>query len=397
MESSTPTKSRLQAVDALRGLVMIIMALDHTRDFFHSGAMSFPPEDLARTTPALFFTRWITHFCAPVFMFAAGMGAFLWLQRNNSKGQLSRFLWTRGLWLVVLELTVMRLAFYFNFDPGLPIIFLVLCALGGSMIALAALVHLPIRALAALSVAVIALHNCLDGIQASQFGRMAWIWNLIHQPGAIPLGGTVIFVGYPLIPWIAVMAAGFCFGQVFLLEPPARRRIFVRLGFALTFGFVVMRTLNVYGDPVPWSRQSSGVFTLLSFLRSTKYPPSLDFLLMTIGPALLVLAYFDRCRLKASNPLLVFGRTPLFYFIVHFFSIHALLVLLTWLRYGNAPFLFLPLPQLGGSRQLFPPDFGYSLWVVYAVWIGIVALMYPLCRWFAQLKARRKDWWLSYL
>jgi uncharacterized membrane protein len=265
------------------------------------------------------------------------------------------------------------------------------------MIVLAALIHLPIRALAVVSLAVIALHNALDGVRAAQFGSMAWIWNLLHQPGPIPVAGSVIIAGYPLIPWIAVVSAGYCFGQVFLLEPPKRRRLLRNWGIALTLAFIAVRATNFYGDPSPWSAQKSGLFTLLSFLACTKYPPSLDFLLMTLGPAMLVLARFDRIQWKAANPLIVFGRTPLFYFIVHFFSIHALLVLLAWLRYGNVPFLLLPLPQFGGPRQQFPADFGYSLPAVYLVWAAIVVLMYPLCRWFAALKSRRQDWWLSYL
>jgi uncharacterized membrane protein len=399
MDSSTVPSSRLRAIDALRGAVMIIMALDHVRDFFHSGAMSFSPDDLTRTTPALFFTRWVTHFCAPVFMFVAGMGAFLWWQRNHHKGQLSRFLWTRGLWLLVLELTVMRLAYNFNFSFRFGILLLVLWALGSCMIAMAALIHLPVHLLAMLSVAVIALHNCLDGIKASQFGSGAWVWRLIHQVGPFPFAGSVFVVGYPLVPWIAVMAAGFCFGHVFLLEPSARRRIMRTIGFGMTTAFVVVREVNLYGDPVPWSPQRSGVFTVLSFLNCTKYPPSLEFLLMTLGPALLALAYFDQCRLKATNPLVVLGRAPLFYFIVHFYTIHALAVLMAWLRYGGASFTFMfnPLPSMGGPRQLFPADFGYDLWVVYAVWVLIVVSVYPLCRWFAKIKAGRHDWWLSYI
>ncbi len=321
--------SRLRSVDALRGAVMVIMALDHVRDFFHVGAMSFAADDLTKTTAALFFTRWITHFCAPTFMFAAGMGAFLWRQHAHTNRELSRFLLTRGLWLVLLEVTVMRLALNFSVSFRYPILLLVLWALGMSMIALAALVHLPARWLAVFSVAVIALHNCLDGIRGSG------LWNVIHQPGAIVYHGIVVVVGYPLIPWIAVMSAGFCFGQVLLLEPATRRRILMRTGLALTVAFLVIRALNIYGNPVPWSTQNSGVFTMLSFLNCTKYPPSLDFLLMTLGPSLVALAWFDQLRLSATNPLVVLGRVPLFYFVVHFYVIHTAVVLAALLRYGT--------------------------------------------------------------
>ena len=288
---SRPT-SRFTAIDALRGAIMVIMALDHTRDFFHAGAMTFSPEDLARTTPFLFFTRWITHICAPVFLFTAGVGAFLRSQRpGTTTAQLSRFLWTRGLWLVIVELTVMRLAMNFSFATRYPVLLLVLWALGWSMIALAALVHLPHRALAIASIAVILLHNAFDGVQAAQFGALSGIWNVLHQPGVFFLGGIAVVAGYPLVPWIAVMAAGFCAGPLLLRQPQERRRALLLWGTGLVVAFVVLRALNIYGDPQPWSAQSSPLLTAISFLRTTKYPPSLAFLLMTLGPALLLLAY----------------------------------------------------------------------------------------------------------
>lgn len=291
---------------------MIIMALDHVRDFVSSSAMLFPPENLARTTPILFFTRWITHFCAPVFMFAGGMGAFLWAQRNTG---LSRFLWTRGLWLIVLELTVMRVSYFFSFSLAYPVMLVVLWALGASMIALAVLSKLPLRVLAVVSVLTIVLHNLLDGVQGGA------IWTVLHRQGAIHMLGTVVLVAYPLVPWVAVMAAGFCFGEIFLLTPEQRRRILIRTGAALTVGFVVLRAINIYGDPSRWS---SNIYPVLSFLNCTKYPPSLDYLLMTLGPAMLCLAWFDGLGWKQENPLIVFGRVPLFYFVVHFYAAHAI-------------------------------------------------------------------------
>jgi uncharacterized membrane protein len=402
-KSATPASlakpgTRLLSIDALRGLVMIIMALDHVRDFFHADAMVFSPTDLARTTPVLFFTRWMTHYCLPVFMFAAGMGVYLY-GRSHSKGELSRFLWTRGLWFIALELTVMRFAYNFNFSLRFLILLLILWIFGICLLAMAVLVYVPMRWLAALSVAVIVLHNCLDTLRAQQFGPAAWAWNLLHQPGVIPLAGKMALVTYTFLPWIAVMAAGFCFGRVFQLEPAARRRIMLRLGLAMTIAFIALRALNHYGDPAPWARQKSALFTVLSFLNCTKYPGSLDFLLMTLGPALLVLAWFDRLTFKPANPLVVFGRVPMFYFILHFYLIHVLAVLAAYLRYGSsaARFVFNPLPSMGGPRELFPANFGYSLWTVYGVWLLVVVLLYPVCRWFANVKSRRRDWWLSYL
>ncbi len=377
----------MQSVDALRGFVMIIMALDHVREFFHSGAMQFQPDDLSRTTTLLFFTRWITHICAPVFFFTAGIGAYFWLRGGRTTSELSRFLWTRGLWLALLELTVLRIAMNFSLFNGM-VLLSILWALGWSMVALAFLVHLPVRILAVLSIVVIALHNLADGVRASRFGGAAWIWNILHQPGLFQIGSIPVLAAYPLVPWIFVMAAGFCFGRIVSLGASERRRHMVRIGLGLTLAFLLVRAANVYGDPQRWS---GGV---LSFLRVTKYPPSLDFLLMSLGPAILLLAWFERFTFARTNPLMVFGRVPLFYFLLHLFTIHALTIPFALVRYGRAGFLFGPMPSLGGT---FPDGYGYGLWVVYAVWIAVVLLMYPLCLWFAGVKQRRRDWWLSYL
>jgi uncharacterized membrane protein len=387
--------ARVQAVDVLRGLVMILMAIDHTRDFVHSAAMAFPPEDLTRTTPAIFLTRWITHFCAPVFMFLAGTGAFFRRERGGTPA-LSRYLWTRGLWLILLEFTVVRASFFFDlgFDP---LILLVFWALGWSMIALAALVHLPYRVLLIISLTTITLHNLLDPIRPAQFGGLSGLWQMLHVSGVWLTGGPVVIVAYPLIPWIAVMAAGYCFGRVYRLPADRRRALILQIGFALTAAFVVVRALNAYGDPRPWSPQSSGIYTTLSFLNATKYPPSLLFLLMTLGPALLFLAWADRLRLSDRHPVVVFGRVPLFYFVLHVPLVHFFGVALTWMRYGWTPFLFTPPPTLGTPRDAFPPDYGWDLWVVYAAWGLALVVLYPACLWFARLKARRRDWWISYL
>jgi uncharacterized membrane protein len=373
---------------------MIIMALDHTREFFHIGAMSFQPEDLARTTTVLFFTRWITHICAPVFMFTAGMGAFFWLRRGRTTGELAHFLWKRGLWLFVLELTVLRFAVNFHFVNGL--IFLsILWALGCSMIALGFLVRIPIPVLTAFSIGLIVTHNLADSVAASHFGAAAGLWNILHQPGIFRVDGVSVLAAYPLVPWIAVMALGYCFGPVMTMDPSRRRRWMVRIGLGLTLAFLAVRGINVYGDPNPWT-QVPGM-TVLSFLRCNKYPPSLDFLLMTLGPALLLMAWLDQFVFTKINPSIVFGRVPLFYFLVHFFLIHLLAFPFAFIRYGHAAFLLDPAPSMGGPANLYPPGYGYPLWVVYAVWFAVVALMYPICLWYARLKERRRDWWLSYL
>jgi uncharacterized membrane protein len=264
----------------------------------------------------------------------------------------------------------------------------VLWALGACMIALAVLCKLPLRVLAAASVLTILLHNLFDGVQGGVLGTV------LHRPGAIPMLGTIVFVAYPLVPWVAVMAAGYCFGQIFLLTPERRRRILVRTGAAMTVGFLALRAINIYGDPSRWS---SKIYPVLSFLNCTKYPPSLDYLLMTLGPAMLCLAWFDGLVWKKENPLIVFGRVPLFYFVVHFYAAHAIASVMAGIRYGKLALMFGPFPNMGGSRAQFPPDFGYDLWVVYVIWALLVAAMYPLCRWYGGVKARRHDWWLSYL
>lgn len=393
-----PRSSRIQSVDALRGAIMIVMAIDHVRDFINAAAMSFLPTDLSRTTTALFLTRWITHFCAPVFAFTAGIGAFFWVRHGRTKAQLSRFLLSRGLWLVVLELTLMRFIFVFEYRfEGQVVILIVFWMLGLSMMILAALVHLPTRVLVVVSLIVIAGHNLLDPFAPSRFGSAAWIWNILHVPGAFPFAGGLIAVSYTLIPWFAVMAAGYCFGAVFLWESARRQRFLLRLGVALTLAFILLRAWNVYGDPAPWSVEHSARFTVLSFLNCTKYPPSLDFLLMTMGPALAALAFLERRRFSPHNPVIVFGRVPFFFFVLHVALIHLVAVTLGFLRYGAHSFLFIPAPSMGGPRQLFPADYGYSLWVVYLVWLGVLAALYPVCRWFADLKQRKKSWWLSYL
>jgi uncharacterized membrane protein len=378
---------RLDSIDALRGLVMIIMALDHVRDFLHRGAMSASPTDLRTTTTLLFLTRWVTHLCAPVFMLTAGLGAFFyWHSGGRTKKQLSWFLVTRGLWLIVLELTVMQLAYNFDISTSYPIFLLVLWVLGACMIALAGLVWLPLPVLLGLSVATIVLHP------------LAPAWNVLHQVGAFPFAGRIFISAYPLIPWVAVMALGFCLGPL-LVEHDRRRSRLLSIGAALTLAFAVMRLANVYGDPQPWTAQATPILTALSFLNTAKYPPSPAFLLMTLGPGLLLLGWFQGMTFARSNPLIVFGRVPLFYFVLHFFAAHAAAVMLAAFTYGTAAFgfMFQPVPSMGGPAKSFPPDFGYDLWVTYVMWIVIVAALYPLCTWYAQFKEKHRSWWTSYV
>jgi uncharacterized membrane protein len=375
--------SRIAAVDALRGLAIVLMAIDHIRDFVHAAAMTSSPTDLSRATTAVFLTRWITHFCAPTFAFTAGMGACFWLDRGHTRPQLSRFLATRGLWLILLELTVMRFAYYFNWTNRYPILLLVFWSLGAGMVLLAALIYLPLPVLAGLSIATIALHNAI---------ALKGPARLLFQPAAFPLGGATVFFGYPLVPWLAVIAAGYCCGSLYRLDADRRRRILLQLGASATAAFLAIRALNGYGDPSHWS----GPRFALSFLNVTKYPPSLDFLLMTLGPALIVLAVFER---RAPGVLVTFGRAPLLFFVAHFYLAHAISVALAYARYGAAAsaFIWNPPPSMGAPRGLFPDGYGYPLRTVYAVWLFVILALYPFCRRWAAWKATRRHWWLSYL
>lgn len=400
--SAIPAQSpppRIQSVDALRGAIMMLMAIDHIRDYVAQSAQQFLPTDLTRTTPAIFLTRWITHFCAPVFILTAGLSAYFWMTRgHHSKRELSRLLITRGVWLIVLEVTVLRVIFFSQVSfTASPVILIILWAIGMSMIVLAGLIYLPMRLIAALSIAIIALHNLLDPVSAERFGRAAWIWDILHQPNIFTFHGINFLTGYPVLPWIAVMAAGYCLGPIFAWDAHRRRSFLLRLGLALAAAFVVVRAVNIYGDPLPWSHRASPVFTVLSFLNVRKYPPSLDFLLMTLGPAMLALAWLEKFHLPFTNPLIVFGRVPFFYYGAHLALAHLIAIGMNFVRYGAKSFLLIAPPSMGGPSDLFPADYGFPLWTVYAVWIGVLLLLYPACLWFARLKQRRHDWWLTYL
>jgi uncharacterized membrane protein len=380
-------KPRLTSIDLLRGLVMIVMALDHTRDFFSAGG--FNPRDVA--DPALFMTRWITHFCAPIFIFLAGISAFLYGAQGCNTSAVSRYLLTRGFWLVLLEFTVLRLGWTFSLNATY-FVAQVIFAIGASMIALAALVYLPRGAIALIGLAMILGHNAFDGVKPEAFGGWAPVWNLLHQPGLITPGIPIkLYVLYPLIPWIGVMAVGFALGPVFLLERAARQRRLTGLGVATIAAFVVLRATNFYGDPMPWVAHDSLSATVLAFINCEKYPPSLLYLAMTLGPALLLLAVFDGVRGRLVDVVTIYGRVPLFYYVAHIFLIHALAVLFSWLTIGDGAWLFRPFPA---GR---PAGYGLGLPGIYLVWIGVVAALYPLCRWFATFKRRRREWWWTYL
>jgi uncharacterized membrane protein len=387
-ETVAVKRVRIESVDVVRGAIMIIMALDHVREYFSNPG--FGPTDLSQTNVVLFFTRWITHFCAPVFFLLTGTGAYLSL-RKRSQQQLSWFLFTRGLWLIFLELVVVRcLGWQFNFDYHLTLL-IVLWALGWSMMVLSVLVYLPAAWVTAFGVVLIAGHNLLDRVQSSNP-----LWSVLHTPNVIVQNPQhLVFALYPLIPWIGVTAAGYGLGQIYQWHPERRRAFLLRLGLGLTAAFMLLRGINGYGDPFHWSTQKSVIFTALSFLNTSKYPPSLLFLLMTLGPAMLFLLAVDGKTPLLLRPALTVGKVPMFYYLLHVPLIHLIAVAVCYVRYGQAHWMFESnnLEQFPFTR---PPGWGYSLPVVYLVWIVVVALLYPLCRWFAEVKQRRSDAWLSY-
>jgi uncharacterized membrane protein len=371
------TSTRLPSLDTLRGLVMVIMALDHVRDFF--SIVRFDPLNLSVAPPGLFFTRWVTHFCAPVFIFLAGVSAYLYAARGRTPGQLALYLFTRGLWLVALELTVVHLGWFGTWDHTF-MLAQVIWAIGWSLVGLAGLValRLPLWAIAAFGLVLITGHNLLGGLDAANLGAFDALWTVLHRSAPLQLSRDYqILILYPLVPWIGVMAAGYAFGPLLLRPAPERRRWLLGLGTGLTLAFIVLRFARVYGDPRPWVPQPNALHSLFDFLNVEKYPPSLLFLLMTLGPTLLLLAWLDHVRQpgRLARFFSTFGRVPLFYYVLHLLLIRALAGVLV--------------PRGGVG--------GYELPGVYLVWLGVVGLLWPVCALFARLKQRHRAWWVSYL
>jgi uncharacterized membrane protein len=380
--------ARLPGIDRMRGLVIVLMALDHVRDFFNVDALYFDPTDLTRTYPALFLTRFVTHYCAPTFVLLAGVSAFLHGRKLNDRGALARFLLTRGVWLILLDAIVVSPVWALELGR---FHLATLWAIGCSMIALAGLVFLPLRAVPLIGVLIIVSHNLLDPLHAAQFGAWAPVWSILHEPGALPFG-LPGGVSYPVLPWIGIMALGYGLEPVFLEPASTRAWQLTLLGLASIALFLLLRGTNFYGDPHPWSQQRDSMMTALSVLNVSKYPPSLLYALVTLGPALLLLLAMERFGGFAGEVLATFGRVPLFIYLLHLYAAHAAAVAL-FLTEG------FDYNQLRGfGAQAAPPaGLGLSLPATYAAWILIMAALYPACRWFANVKRRRHDWWLSYL
>jgi uncharacterized membrane protein len=382
---TTGRAARLQGLDALRGGVMVVMLLDHVRVYL--SAARFDPTDLARTTAPLFLTRWVTHYCAPTFVLLAGMSAWLAGRRRTPAG-LSRFLLSRGLWLVAVEFTLVSFGWYFNLEFQQGAYAQVIWAIGASMIVLAGLVRLPLPAVAAAALVMIGGHNLLDGVAPDPLGALAPLWTVLHGQGAVEW--PRVFVVYPLIPWVGVLAAGYALAAWLDRRPELRPRRLFQVGVALTAGFVALRALDVYGDPRPWATQADAARTVLSFLNVTKYPPSLLFLMMTLGPPLLALRWLEAESRRGTTWLATYGQVPLFYYVVHIYLIHALAIIIGAAQGFEPAHLAVGFPML-------PAGYGVGLPAIWALSALLVAGLYPACRWYAGVKRRGSGWWWSYL
>lgn len=377
----------------VRGIVMVIMALDHTREFIHTNGFFYNATDLSKVSPAVYLTRWITHFCAPTFVFLAGISAYLML-RKKTKPQLSLFLLTRGLWLVLLEVTVVNLNMWFDLTFSTTVLE-VIWATGVGMVVLSGLVFLPQRMILAIGLLILVGHNALDSISFPAGTVQDLFWSMLHKPNFIPVTPSWrLLVLYPVLPWIGIIILGYCLGEVFnpAVGPQRRQQLLQRIGMGAVVVFVLMRALNVYGDPIPWQVQKKPLYTVFSFINVTKYPPSLLFTLLTLGPSIGLLGWLETKKLDRMRFLIVYGKVPLFYFVVHFFIIHTLsivLLLMDGVSWSAVNF------QNGSGGVM--PDHGLPLGMVYVVWLLVVLVMYPLCKWYGGVKNRSAHPIWSYL
>lgn len=390
------TTKRIQSIDVLRGIIMVVMALDHTRDYFHTGGMSGDPTNLETTTPLLFFTRWVTHYCAPLFVFLSGTSIYL-QSRRKTKKELSFFLFTRGLWLVVAEFTIVSFGWSFNLDFNF--FFLqVIWAIGMSMVILSAFIFLKYRYLLAIGITITLCHNILDN-QTFTDPALDFAANmlLITEFDIFSIAGSKIMFAYAILPWTGIMLLGYSLGKWYTSEISAtfRYKALLISGCLLIVLFIVLRWVNQYGDPKPWAMQRNFTYTILSFFNVTKYPPSLLYACMTIGPGLIILAAIEKANNRLTKAFNILGRVPFFYYIIHIYIIHTLCVGL----YFAQGFTLDDLKTQKMSFALFVPDenFGLPLIFVYLVWIVVVVICYFPCKWYNRYKTTHKNWWLSYI
>jgi len=384
---------RIHSIDFTRGIVMIIMALDHVRDLLHVDAIIQSPTNLATTTPALFFTRWITYLCAPIFVFLSGTSAYLTLQRSNDQQQSRRFLVKRGLYLILLEFTLVNFGLYF--DPGFhSFIFEVIAAIGFGFIMLSFMSKWSWKTVGIIGLIIICCHNLLSLIPFSKDSIVAAVLSPLFGPGLFPIGERTFLMAYPPIPWLGIMLIGFATGKYFELDSTTRKRIFLRIGSIALMLFVAIRFINIYGDPIPWSAQKNTVYTFLSFMSITKYPPSLLFCLVTLGIMFLVLAQAEQVRGRLAAIVFRYGKVPLFYFLLHFYLIHIIMFFVLWSQGISWSQMEFATGTFGRPANI---KSGVNLWEVYLIWIGVVSILYKPCMWFGQYKATHNQWWLKYI
>lgn len=393
IQNSSHSK-RIHSIDILRGLVIVIMALDHVRDFF--GPAAFIPEDISQTSPMLFFTRWITHFCAPAFVFLAGTSGFLYGSKVGNR-KLSHFLLTRGLWLILIEVLVINPSWTLTSAITANYAFLqVIWVIGISMVIMSALIWLPKWVIAAFSLILIFGHNMLVPIETTLDWGSSWWWKMLHRGNSwIPLSDTNnagIFIVYPIIPWVGVMGIGYIFGQVMQLSVDQRKRFLFQVGLGVIVLFVLLRSVNFYGDSSLWEIQERGaIYSILSFFNTTKYPPSLLFLCMTLGPSLLLLIPLENWSGKVAEFFRVFGRVPFFFYVIHIIVINLCAQVWNYLMYGNA------VSFMSIQSKDWPKDYELNLFVVYGAWASIVFGLYFLCKYYNGFKHRHQHWILKYL
>ncbi|OQP58336.1 DUF1624 domain-containing protein [Niastella populi] len=384
---------RIYSIDLMRGIVMIIMALDHVRDLLHTTSLTDQPTNLATTTPALFFTRWVTHLCAPTFVFLSGVSAFVSMKNRNDMYATRRFLLIRGVWLMALEFTLVNFGLLFDVRFKI-LIFEVIAAIGLGFIVLAFLINRSPKTIGIIGLAIMFLHNLAPLVPGSESSVFKKVLMPFFAPGVIPLGGDrSCFMAYPPLPWLAIMLIGFATARFFTLEIQKQRSVFLKLALASFTMFIILRAINIYGDPVPWSQQKNGVYTFLSFINLTKYPPSLQFCLLFPGIMFLILSAVQGIKGKITDVISVYGKVPLFYFLVHFYIIHSLVFVMVFLQ-GFSPSDL----EFGFNFGRPKSGSGLALWAIYLVWTGIVVVMYPLCKWYARYKeAHKEKKWLRYL
>lgn len=385
--------TRIQTIDVLRGLVIAIMALDHIRDYLHVSGYAINPLNPEQTTPLLYVTRWITHFCAPTFVFLSGVSAWLQAARGKSKRELSRHLFTRGLWLIVLEFTV--ISFGWAWSAPYLLLLQVIWAIGLSMMILSLLVWLPGQAVLAIGIAIIAGHNLFDPVEAGQLGPFALVWQLAHEGAILPSPQEArVWAMYPIVPWFGVMAFGYGLGSVFLSEK--RDRLLVIIGASMIGVFLILRGFNLYGDPRPWSPQADIGATIMVFMDVMKYPPSLLYVCATLGPVLLLFPLVGKLHGSVAGLFRTYGAVPLMAYIAHIYVVHAIAMFSRLASGQDTSGLFDTVRNLFLNPERHAGT-GFPIWYVYLAWIAVLAIIYPLCRWWAQIKRTRRDWWLSYL